>query len=264
MFKKYLKIYNAFLKIGVNRFLAYRADAFINVFVTTGVWVFFNVFSMYMVTAKTGGVFGWERGELILIACLYNIVIGVFGFLFVRSMSEFSELVNTGKFDLILLKPLDSQFYTSSHVTGLPSLIRSVLGVIIAIAVSISFGINVFFHNVIFFILASVSSLMLLYSLLFFLNTFTIWVPKIDNINELFYTLRAMGRFPRETFRQLSEIIYVFASPFVIVLSTPTRVLLGKATAYEVMELVSLTVLTMVIARLFWQFALRFYTSASS
>lgn len=264
MFQKYTKVYKAFLEIGMNRFLAYRADAFVNLSVSTGVWVFFNVFSMYLVTARTGGVFGWKRGELILIACLYNVIIGIFGFLFVRSMNEFSELVDTGKFDLILLKPFDSQFYTSSHKTNIPSLIRSILGTIIAIIVCVSFHITITLLNVLFFLMASVLSLFLLYSLLFFLNTFTIWSPKIDNITELFYTLRAMGRYPRETFRQLSEIFYVFASPFVIVLATPTRVLLGKATVYEVIELAVFSISTMIIARLFWRFALRYYTSASS
>lgn len=264
MLKRYLRIYKSLIAISMDRFFAYRTDTFINFFIGTAVWVFFNVFSMYLVTLKTGGVFGWSRGELILIACLYNVIIGIFGFLFVRSMTEFSDLVNTGKFDLILLKPLDSQFYTSTHIAGISSLIRTLLGIILAVVVIVYFRIQIEFLNIILFTLSLVLSLLLLYSLLFFLNTFTIWTPKIDNITELFYTLRAMGRFPRETFRQLSEIFFVFASPFVIVLSTPTKILLGKATLYDLGELALLSILGLIITRYFWQFALRYYTSASS
>ncbi len=264
MFQKYTRIYKALLRISISRFFAYRSDAFSNIIIGSAVWVFFNVFSIALVTEKTGGVFGWSRGELLLLACLYNVIIGVFGFLFVRSMTEFSDLVNTGKFDLILLKPFDSQFYTSTQIAGIASLIRTLLGIGLAIYICTIFHITIAPINIIYFSLASILSLMLLYSLLFFLNTFTIWTPKIDNITELFYTLRALGRFPRETFRQISEVVFVFASPFVIVLSTPAKILLGRGTAYDVLELFVLSVATFLISRHFWKFALRYYTSASS
>lgn len=264
MIERYTRIYRAFVRISISRFVAYRGDFFSNVIVGSGVWVFFNVFSMYLVTARTGTVFGWSRGELILISCLYNVFIGVFGFLFVRSMTEFPDRVNKGTLDLLLLKPVDSQFYVSTYHAGLHSLLRTVLGIILAVIVCISFNISVHPLNIVYFLLASFLGLLLLYSLLFFLNTFTIWTPRIDNITELFYTLRSMGRYPRETFRQISEIFFIFASPFVIILSTPTKVLLGRANLYDWGELTVLCVAGLVICRYFWKFALRFYTSASS
>lgn len=250
--------------MSLNQFISYRLDALINIFISTGVWVAFNVLSMYFLTLKTGTVFGWVPGELILIACLYNVFIGIFGFLFVRNMNEFSELINSGRFDLILLKPIDSQFYTSTHTVGISSVIRTALGIGLAIFVCITFHIPIAGINIFLFFFSLIASLLLLYSLLFFLNTFIIWAPKLDNVNELFYTLRAMGRYPIETFKQLSEVFFVFASPFVIVLSTPTKILLGRATLYDISELVVLALVLFVATRLFWQFALRHYTSASS
>ena len=100
---RYLNLYKSFFVVSLNQFLSYRLDALVNIFISTGVWVAFNVLSMYLLTLKTGGVYGWGRGELILISCLYNVFIGLFGFLFVRNMNAFSELINTGKFDLIFV-----------------------------------------------------------------------------------------------------------------------------------------------------------------
>jgi len=187
--KRYLKLYLAILKISLDRFMAYRLDAFINAVFSSGIWTFFNVFSMYLVTLRVDSVFGWKTGELILISCIYNIVIGVFSLLFGRGFSEFSELIDKGKFDLFLLRPIDSQFYVSLHTAYINSLIRTILGTILAIIVINAYHIPIAPLGILFFILGCILAILLLYSLLFFINTFVIWAPRIDNVNELFYTV---------------------------------------------------------------------------
>lgn len=261
---KYIRFYNAILKISLNKFLAYRTDAFINAIFSSGIWTFFNVFSMYLVTLKINSAFGWKTGELLLISCIYNIIIGVFSMLFGRGFSEFSELIDKGKFDLFLLRPIDSQFYVSLHTAYVNGLLRTALGIILAVVISNVYEISVTLQGILLFILSSFLAIILLYSLLFFINTFVIWAPKLDNVNELFYTLRSLGRYPRETFRQLHELFFVIASPFVIIMSAPTKLLLGKAANYDFAELLLLTVFVFICSRLFWKFALRHYTSASS
>lgn len=261
---RYVKLYTAILKTSFNNFFAYRLDALFSTFFTSGVWSLFNVFSMYLVTLRVESAFGWKTGELILISCIYNIVIGVFSTVFSRGFNEFSTLIDRGKFDLFLLRPIDVQFYISLHTANVNSLFRTVLGIILAVIVVQVYHINISIQGILLFIGGSILAILLLYSLLFILNTFVIWAPKMDNVNDLFYTLRSLGRYPRETFHQLHEILFVFVSPFVIIMSTPTRMLLGKATSYDILELVILTASAMTIARLFWKFALRHYTSASS
>lgn len=262
--KRYLHLYLAILKVSFHSFFAYRFDAFMNTFFSSGIWTLFNVFSMYLVTLRSESVFGWRRGELILISCIYNIVIGVFSFIFARSISQFAELVDKGRLDLFLLRPIDSQFYVSTHTANANSLFRTLLGIVMAIVVIVIYHIPITLLNVLYFIVGSTVAIVLLYSLLFILNTIVIWSPRLDNINDLFYTLRSLGRYPRESFRQLSEVAFVFVSPFVMVMATPARLLLGKASLYSFGELVVYAIFFFIISRLFWKFALRFYTSASS
>ncbi len=261
---RYFRWYKAVFKISLNKFLVYRLDALINTFFSSLVWTLFNIFSMYLVTLRIDSAFGWTTGELILISCIYNIIIGVFSLLFGRGFNEFSELVDKGKFDLLLLRPFDSQVYTSLHRASISSGFRTILGSILAVVIVINYGITVTPFGILAFIAGSILAIVLLYSLLFFMNTFVIWAPRLDNVSELFYTLRSLGRYPRETFRQLHEIFFVMVSPFVMIMSTPARLLLGKATLYDIAELLLVTAAAFIVARLFWKFALRHYTSASS
>ncbi len=260
----YIKTYRAVLSISFHRFLSYRMDVFINSVLASGMWTFFNVLSMFIVSSRAKTIFGWEQGELILISALYNIFIGIYAFFLARGISEFSDLVDKGMLDSILLKPLDSQFYTSANAAQYNSLIRLILGTCLAVLISIHYNITVHPINMIYFAFSIVPSMILLYSVLFLINTLIIWSPRTDNITELFYTLRSLGRYPRESFQRAGELVFVFLSPFVIVLSTPSRILLGKATAYDVMELCVAAAVAFAAARMFWKYALRHYTSASS
>ena len=261
---RYFNFYKAIFKTSLNSFFAFRLDAFLNTFFSSGIWAFFNVFSMYLVTLRTESAFGWKTGELILMSCVYNIIIGVFGMVFTRGFNEFSNLVDTGRLDLFLLRPIDSQFYVSLHAANINSLFRTFLGTVFAITIITIYHIPVALTGVLGFIAASFFAMILLYSIFFTLNTMVIWAPRLDNLNEVFYTLRSLGRYPRNTFRQLGEFGFVLLSPFVIILSTPTKFLLGRGSLYDFGELVLLALVMFTIARLFWKFAIRFYSGASA
>ena len=262
--KRNIRLFLAIFKISMNHFTTYRLDAVFNFVFTSGIWALLNVTSMYVIAIKAKTIFGWSTGELILLSCIYNVFIGVFGFLFARGFNEFSEIVDTGKLDLFLLKPLDAQLYLSIHTLGVNYLVRTLIGVILAMVTISTFQLNVTWIGVPLFVVTSFIGVFLLYSMLFGLNIFVMWAPRLDNINELFYSLRSLGRYPRDSFRQLGEVGFVLLSPFVIILATPAKMLLGTASVYDFLELLIAAVVMFTITRLFWKFALRYYTSASS
>lgn len=246
------------------QFFVYRTNVLFGTVIQSCLWIFFNLYSMYIVTLKTGAVFGWTVGELILISCVYNFFIGVFGFLFVRGLNDFSELVNSGKLDLFLVKPVDSQLYVSINSADVKALLRLIIAPILIVVISAIYNISIQPINIVFFVVTICLGALLLYSCLFIINTCVIWATTMDNVSDLFYSLRSMGRYPRDTFINFSHAFFVFISPFVMVISTPTKMLLGKGTMYDFVELLAITSVAFVVARLFWKFALRHYTSAGS
>lgn len=262
--KRYFRWYGAIFRMSLDNFLAYRTDAVITTIFSSGVWSLFNIFSMYLVTLRIPSAYGYSRGELILISCIYNVIVGVFSFFVGKGVRQLSDFVATGKFDLFLLQPVDAQLSESLYSVSINSGFRTVLGSIMAVYIVSIYHIPIAPIDILWFALSVVCSVILLYSLVFSFNTLVIWSPRLDNINELFYTLRSLGRYPRNVFRQLGEVGFVLVSPFVIVLAGPAKILLGKATWYDVTELLLLTSAAFVAARLFWKFALRYYTSASS
>jgi ABC-2 type transport system permease protein len=262
--KKYLNVYAAYLRFSFHQLLAYRFDSLVNIFFSTSIWIFFTVFSMFVLTRKTGGIYGWSADELVLLSCMYNVFIGMFGAIFMSNFNDFSEKVNLGKLDTYLLQPVDSQWSVSLSVFQFPYLLRLVVGIILTSVVAAHAHITIQPLDILFSALLFVVAQVLLYACLFTINTILIWVPRLDNITEIFYQLRSMGRYPAETFSHVSELLFVLVSPFVVILATPTKALLHRASFFDVSYLILLTVVMMIVARLFWVYALKNYTSASS
>jgi ABC-2 type transport system permease protein len=262
--KKYIRIYRAYLRFSFNRFLSYRFDAVVNTIFSTGIWIFFTIFSMFVLTRRTGGIVGLSADELILLSCIYNIFVGVFGAVFMSNFNDFSDLVNLGKLDTFLLKPVDSQWSVSLSIFYFASLLRLVIGIILTVLFVTISHIHIQSIDILIFICLFFVAQILLYACLFTINTILIWVPRLDNITDIFYQLRSLGRYPAEAFSHVSELLFVLLSPFIIVLATPTKALLHRVTFFDISYLLVATVVMMIVARMFWIYALKNYTSASS
>ena len=151
--KRFFQLYSSFIKFSFAQFFVYRANALFGTVIQSSLWMLFNLFSIYLVTLRTGSVYGWTVGELILISCVYNLFIGVFGFIFVRGLNDFSELVNSGRLDLFLLKPVDSQLYVSANTPEFKAAVRLVVTPILIALVAHAYHISIHPINVLIFMI---------------------------------------------------------------------------------------------------------------
>ena len=64
---------------------------------------------MLLLTNNVKSIFDWSKEEILLLAAILAIMIGIFNALFQANFDSFPNLVNKGKLDSYLLKPIDSQ-----------------------------------------------------------------------------------------------------------------------------------------------------------
>lgn len=117
--------------------------------------------------------------------------------------------------------------------------------------------------TVFFFSVLLIIGILLLYSLWVIAATLMIWFSELSNLVESLYTISGMARFPTDMYRGLAGYIFVFILPITLVVTIPTKVLLQRALTGDIIQLISFTLLFFFVSRVFWKFALRFYTSAS-
>ena len=97
-----------------------------------------------------------------------------------------------------------------------------------------------------------------------FYCTFLIWFPRLTNIIDFLFTIDGMARYPSEMIKKLNPIILFFILPFTLSVATPVKVLVRGSFDGDIIYLIIISVGMSVVSRLFWLYALRHYTSASS
>lgn len=259
--KRYLRIYLLLLKLNFATLVEYRAN-FINSVLATITWGGMSVFSIYLLTARVSSVYGWTREELIFLTAVYNIVFGLFHMLFSRNFDRFSRVIHFGQLDSILVKPADSQFLLSFWFINYTSLIRIILGIVICLVLLHQFGITITFFTLLQFLLFLIVGVFIAYSVWFLFMPLTVWFTRLSNIVDLLYQINGLGRYPPEMVQ--NGFFLVILLPIFFVVATPTKILLQTVTIYDVLGSLCFAAILLVISRKFWQFALRFYTSASS
>lgn len=152
------------IKINLSSLLAYRAN-FINSLISSIVWSIFHIMSIYLLTSRTSSVYGWNRSELIMLSGMYLTLSGLFHLLFSINFDRFSKAIDYGQIDIILLKPLDSQFMMSCWYINYASIFRVIAGSTFTLWVAYSSGYNPGIYDIVLTSFLLLLGLILLYSL---------------------------------------------------------------------------------------------------
>jgi len=258
----YVRLYKQAFKINLAKLLVYRA-AFIQGILTSIFWGVFLILSVFLLTTKISSIAGWDRMDLLVLASMYNVVVGLFYVLFSIGFHDLSTIIHTGKLDLYLLKPIDSQFLTSTLMVNFPNVIRCIAGVVTTGVLLHIMGVSVSLASILLCVAATAVSVLLFYSSWFILSTFLIWYSNLYNLIEILYMTTGFGRYPREVLNYVPLLLTCIIIPFFLTVSIPTKILLGKGSLQELLLLCVLAFGSFIVSRVFWKFALRYYSGAS-
>jgi hypothetical protein len=106
--------------------------------------------------------------------------------------------------------------------------------------------------------------LLMLYALWLFMVTFAFWLVQIDNLDIFFYSLFETARYPVTFFKGLLRALLTFAFPVAFATTFPTQALRGQADLRLLPVGFVLAAALLVGTHLFWNYAVRHYSSASS
>ena len=259
----YLKIYRTLIKLNFSSLLAYRFN-FISDVLGSVTWGSFHFISIFLLTAKSGAVYGWTREELILLTASFSFIWGFFHIFFGKNFERIADIIHYGQLDQLLLKPADSQFLLSVNLINFTGGVRIIMGLVFILIILTKIHIQVTLINIISYIILVFCSLILIYSLWYIVTTLIIWFTRLTNLVDFLFTISGISRYPPETMKRAQTFFFPVLLPILIFVSIPTKVLLHKVIFGDVLQLIGVTLVFFLISRWFWKFSLRFYTSASS
>ena len=172
--------------------------------------------------------------------------------------------VREGTLDFVLLKPIDSQFWLSLRTLSPAGLPEIGLGLGLLAWGSHQAGVVVSLPALFAVLVMLIAGGLILYSLWFLIAATSIWFVKTWNATEVLRALLASGRYPLSAYPPTLRLLFTFVLPVAFLTTVPAQVLLGEAAVPMLLAGLALALMFFAIARAFWLFALRFYTSASS
>ncbi|MBD0389044.1 MAG: ABC-2 family transporter protein [Nostoc sp. C3-bin3] len=259
--QRYVKVLRLFWGAAIAAELEYRINFFIATLSSLGnlAGSLFGLFLFY----RNGYTFsGWSWEAALVVLGIFTLLQGFSATFLASNLNRIVRHVQEGTLDFILLKPIRSQFWLSTHTLspwGLPDLVFG--GIIIAYAGK-RLGVGI--DDYLLVMLPLFFSLVILYSLWFMLGAMSIWFVKIYNVTEVLRGLLEAGRYPIVAYPTAYRFFFTFVVPVAFLTTVPAQALLSRSEISWLIGAAILAVALFFASTWFWRFALRFYTSASS
>jgi ABC-2 type transport system permease protein len=266
--KRYARLLLAFWMNSLRQALEFKSNFWVNVAGNFG-WMFALMVFIKLIFRNTTAVAGWHQPEIFILFGTYSMLRGLSDSLFYKNLSQMPSYVQNGEMDFILTKPVSSQFYVSVRYVQLEELGQSV-GAIMALSYGVSLlpkGSQFSGSEITVYIALCILAMALFYSLNMLLMTLSFWLVKLDNLMVLADTVYGIARNPIEVwsaFGPLPRILLTYVLPLAFFATMPVHALFGAPPAPILLSAAALTATFLTASILFWNFATKNYSSASS
>jgi ABC-2 type transport system permease protein len=261
--KRYLHLLGIHYRAAFLAQMEYRAN-FVASLVLSALWPFWVVSLVSVFFHHSDHLGGWSFNEALLVLGLYDIFIGFMETVLAPNVQQLHQHVEEGTLDFVLLKPANSQFLSTLTACNLFRLFDVAIGFGL-----IAVGLYRLDHvpdpaELAAFAVMLPAGMVTVYSIWVLLATLSFWFVRADNFAELFIGFYETGRFPVSIYNQWIRRVLTFVVPVAFLTTFPAAMLLGQASWVYVPGSVIVAGVLFVAAHRFWNYAVRFYSSASS
>ena len=262
--KRYLQTLCHFWSASISAEMEYRANfalATLSSLVTLGG----SLFALWALLRTRYQMAGWSFDQALIVVGIYTVLDGLQQTLLAPNRQQISEFVREGTLDFVLIKPIDAQFWLSVRKVSVWGVPNVVLGLAMIVYVG-SFRLvpAVGLVDYLRLLIPLAAGVTIYYALGYLLSTLTIWFTKLANVTHAMHALLEAGRYPVSAYPPAYRVFFTFVLPVAFMTTVPADALLGRTSSGWVVGALLIAALLLVLARLFWLYALRFYTSASS
>jgi ABC-2 type transport system permease protein len=260
---RYFRLLLLFVKSSLLVELEYRANfaarAAVSLFnigvVLAGTGIFY---------AHTDQIGGWTFDQALVIVGIFTFVSGFVAAFLRPNTQKIIEMVRQGTLDFVLTKPVNSQFMASLRYAELFYLVDMAAGAAIVAAAFARLGRAPDAGHLALFAGMLGLALLIVYSIWMVIATLAFWLVKVGNMAELFNSTYETGRFPISTYQGVVRLALTFIIPVAFITTFPAQSVLGWLDAPTAAASAAMAGALFAASALFWRFAVRSYSSASS
>jgi ABC-2 type transport system permease protein len=251
--------------------MTFRGNFAIEV-LTRAFWFAAQLALFHIIYGHVDQILDWSRHEYFAFMATGMIINAFVEALFMPNCANFSELIRTGDLDFALLKPIDTQFLVSFEKVDLADFGQLLMaGALLWHSLSNAEA-EVTAGRAAMYVLLVFAGVAFFYALMIALASTSVWFGRNQSLYDFWFYITIFARYPQGIYRQsaLGEFIWFgfsFVIPVLLVVTVPSRVLLGKLLDPNwsvVLVGPALTLAMLWGSRRIFQWSLQNYRSASS
>lgn len=260
--KKYLGLYKAFFRVSLVADLEYRFNFVLLVF-SEFIWYSTQLLLFEVLYRHTKIIGDWNLNQMRVFIFLVLFVDSIYMILWDANFTSFTDNVRKGTLDLLLVKPVNSMFMLSSQkisISHLPCLLLTAAGFIWAILQIPDFN----FFKLFWLLILIPAGLSVIFVGRFALNCTAVIFTRADFLQYVWYSMFRLGLRPDAIYSGFLRMMLIFILPFAMIASIPARILLEPINPWFIAWAFFMPLILIFAIRKYWNYCLKFYSSASS
>ncbi len=263
---KYIEIYKGFFKASLVADLEFRFNFFLLI-CAEFVWYASQLVIYQVLYRHTKLIGGWDQKQMQVFMFLALFVDSIYMILWDSNFSKFNDDVRKGQLDLLLTKPVNSMFMTSSQkisISHIPCFFVTFSGLLWSLNQLPEFS----WIKILWLLIMIPSGLSVIFCGRFALNSTALLFTRADFLQYVWYSLFRLGLRPDGIYSSLMNgalrKILIFILPFAMIASIPTRFLLDAFNPGLLIWALIMPSILIYLTNKYWKYCLKNYTSASS
>lgn len=264
---RYLKLYCNFLKNCFRRETMYRFNFFVNMFTVVFGYVANILFYYFVYDAGIENISGWNRYQIYALLATVWIVDSIFGGVFFFNLIKIPSKVKNYELDGLLIKPVNPVFIISTRQFNFGLFSGIVFGTAFLIYAVIKGEFSIGIGAVLGYLLLVCCAVLLLFSVLFIMVTFSMKFVRIQGLIQIFWTLMEVGKNPHSIYPMALRTIFILLVPAIVIYNFPMQILtddnflgfMSKGTT--VLTAVLITAVWVCISVMYFRRSLKYYYS---
>lgn len=260
--RKYPRLFLSFAKASFKADLEYRMN-FVSRIATDIFWYGAQIVTFEAIYLHTKVLGTWTHEQTRVFLGVLFVVDAFYMIIFSENLDRMSDKVTKGELDLLLAKPVNSQFMISCQrwVTAIAgNLVMGVAWLWWSLSQLPDFN----WMKLAWLLILIPCGLISLYGIRFVIATTTIIFTKTENLQYLWYQFYRLGTRPDSLYSPWLKYTVLTILPVGLIASVPSRFLLEEPDFALLAIVIGVTIFFIWASQAFWKYALRHYGSASS
>jgi len=263
MVRKYFNLWGAFLRNSLTRDMEFKMNFIADLFIDA---IFYgSMYFLWAVIFSYVDVLGdFNQQAVIIFLIVMYLTDSVFIFFFGGNTFNLNTMVVKGDLDLVLIKPVNPQFFMSLRYVANYSLVSLIILMGLLLKLLYEYHGYIPILNFIVFLFSFILGVLLFYTVEFMISCLVFWYRNFSVGGWLASEVTKYSRRPDSIYKGKFRRIVFTVFPMAMITSVPARVLLFGPEIGLIFSQLVITILFLILSNFIWNRGLRLYESASS